>query len=166
MKQTISQRFFQTLCLMIVGCLWGSAAWAQTPAYTLDFTAKSVNSSNYTQDWTYSSNGVNWTINGAANSNGNWAYVRTGGKTQNWSYYKSNSAIEGVMSSLVLTAVNTKNKTAFTMQSVKLTVARDAAFTDIIDEVTLTDISTSMTFVPTEGKLWTNAYYMLYFGDF
>lgn len=30
MKQTISQRFFQTLCLIIVGCLWGSAAWAET----------------------------------------------------------------------------------------------------------------------------------------
>lgn len=30
MKKTISQRFFLSLCLMIVGCLWGSAAWAQT----------------------------------------------------------------------------------------------------------------------------------------
>lgn len=30
MKKTISQRFFLSLCLMIVGCLWGSAAWAAT----------------------------------------------------------------------------------------------------------------------------------------
>lgn len=30
MKKTISQRFFLSLCLMIVGCLWGSAAWAET----------------------------------------------------------------------------------------------------------------------------------------
>lgn len=131
--------------------------------YTLDFTTKSAKSQIYDEDWTYSSNGIDWTINGAANNNATWAYVRTGGKTQKWSYYKSKSAIEGEISSLVLTAVNTYNKAAFTMKSVKLTVARDAAFNDVIDEVTLTDISTSMTFVPTEGKLWTNAYYMLYF---
>ena len=30
MKKTISQRFFLSLCLMIVGCLWGSVAWAAT----------------------------------------------------------------------------------------------------------------------------------------
>lgn len=30
MKKTITQRFFLSLCLMIVGCLWGSSAWAAT----------------------------------------------------------------------------------------------------------------------------------------
>ncbi len=35
MKKTISQRFFLSLCLMIVGCLWGSAAWAETVTYTV-----------------------------------------------------------------------------------------------------------------------------------
>lgn len=30
MKKTITQRFFLSLCLMIVGCLWGSSAWAET----------------------------------------------------------------------------------------------------------------------------------------
>ena len=167
MKKTIKQRFFLSLCLLMLFSLFGGGnlAWAQgtTVKYTLDFTTKSAKSQDYDKDWTYSSNGIDWTINGAANNNATWAYVRTGGKTRKWSYYKSNSAIEGEISSLVLTAVNTHNKTAFTMQSVKLTVARDAAFNDVIDEVTLTDISTSMTFVPTEGKLWTNAYYMLYF---
>lgn len=43
MKKTISQRFFLSLCLMIVGCLWGSAAWAQTTVTDVltasDFTA-------------------------------------------------------------------------------------------------------------------------------
>ena len=40
MKKTISQRFFLSLCLMIVGCLWGSAAWAETVTYTV--TSKST----------------------------------------------------------------------------------------------------------------------------
>lgn len=49
------------------------------------------------------------------------------------------------------------------MQSIKLTVAKDGAFSDVIDEVTLTTISKSMTFTPTAGKVWQDAYYRLYF---
>lgn len=47
MKKTISQRFFLSLCLMIVGCLWGSAAWAEELAIDFESTASS-----YT-DWTF-----------------------------------------------------------------------------------------------------------------
>lgn len=39
MKKTISQRFFLSLCLMIVGCLWGSAAWAEKVTYTVTSTS-------------------------------------------------------------------------------------------------------------------------------
>ena len=49
------------------------------------------------------------------------------------------------------------------MQSIKLIVAKDGAFSDVIDEVTLTTISKSMTFTPTVGKVWQDAYYQLYF---
>ena len=38
MKKTISQRFFLSLCLMIVGCL-GGAAWAETVTYTVTSTS-------------------------------------------------------------------------------------------------------------------------------
>ena len=163
MKKTLSQRFFLPQLLIIIGCLWTSGVWAQTPAYTLDFTTKSAKSSTYTSDWTYTSNGISWTIKGAANYDGAWAYVRTGGKTQKYSYYKSQGIISGSISSIILTASNVKNNNAFTMSSIKLTVARDDAFTDVIDEVTLTDISTSMTFTPSAGKLWKDAYYQFYF---
>ena len=163
MKKTLSQRFFLPQLLIIIGCLRTSGVWAQTPAYTLDFTTKTTNNSEYTKDWTYSSNGISWTINGAANNNGGWAYVRTGGKKQKYSYYKSQGIISGSISSIILTASNVKNNNAFTMSSIKLTVARDDAFTDVIDEVTLTDISTSMTFTPSAGKLWKDAYYQFYF---
>lgn len=49
------------------------------------------------------------------------------------------------------------------MTSITLTVANDASFTDIVDEVTLNDISKTMTFIPSSGKKWENAYYKLYF---
>lgn len=46
MKKTILQRFFLSLCLMIVGCLWGSAAWAET--YQHVFNAMPSTGSNVT----------------------------------------------------------------------------------------------------------------------
>lgn len=162
-KQLLNLKFLLMLC-MIFGIGGSSVAFAEeVPAYSLDFTAKSAKSSNYTSDWNYTSNGVTWTINGAANYDGGWAYVRTGGKTQNYSYYKSQSKIAGEIGSVVLTAQNTANNASFSMTSITLTVANDASFTDIVDEVTLSDISTTMTFIPSSGKKWENAYYKLYF---
>lgn len=152
--------------LCMIFCIGGgSVAFAaeDVPSYTLDFTAKSAKSQTYTSDWNYTSNGVTWTVNGAANNNGGWAYVRTGGKTQKYSYYKSQSKIAGEIGSVVLTAQNTGNNSSFSMTSITLTVANDASFTDIVDEVTLSDISKTMTFIPSSGKKWENAYYKLYF---
>lgn len=63
MKQTISQRFFQTLCLMIVGCLWGSAAWAETATYQHVFTVQPSTGNNVTLS------NVAWNIS-ATNLNG------------------------------------------------------------------------------------------------
>ena len=47
MKKTISQRFFLSLCLMIVGCLWGSAAWAESFTYSFTITTKDFNTTSY-----------------------------------------------------------------------------------------------------------------------
>ena len=75
MKKTISQRFFLSLCLMIVGCLWGSAAWAETVTYQHVFTAKPSTGDNVTLS------GVDWNIS-ATNLNGynsqNYAGVQLG----------------------------------------------------------------------------------------
>lgn len=62
MKKTISQRFFLSLCLMIVGCLWGSAAWAETATYRHVFnkmpsTGKNVTLSNVA--WNISATNLN-----------------------------------------------------------------------------------------------------------
>lgn len=47
MKKTISQRFFLSLCLMIVGCLWGSAAWATSVTYSFSITPTDFNNKSY-----------------------------------------------------------------------------------------------------------------------
>lgn len=63
MKKTISQRFFLSLCLMIVGCLWGSAAWAETATYQHVFTVQPSTGNNVTLS------NVAWNIS-ATNLNG------------------------------------------------------------------------------------------------
>jgi len=42
-----------------------------------DFTLKSASHSNYGDSWTYG----NWTLFGAANNNGGWAFMKFGGKS-------------------------------------------------------------------------------------
>lgn len=80
MKKTISQRFFLSLCLMIVGCLWGSAAWAETATYRHVFTAKPSTGNNVTLS------GVAWNIsatNLSNNYNNQYAGVQFGTSSLN-----------------------------------------------------------------------------------
>lgn len=59
MKKTISQRFFLSLCLMIVGCLWGSAAWAETITLNQTTIGSLLGTKGYnSDDFTYS--GITW----------------------------------------------------------------------------------------------------------
>ena len=112
----------------------GGKIKAQAVVYTLDFTTKAAKQLSYDNFvWMYPSNGIDWTMKGAANNTGKWAYVRTGGKTQNYSYYQSKSPISGEVTSIVLQALNIRSATSFTMQSIKLTVASDANFTNLVD---------------------------------
>ena len=161
-KIYLFKMFLMAFVLMLLGGVNASAE--ESPVYTLDFTTKSVKSSTYTDDWTYTSNTIGWTINGAANNNGGWAYVRTGGKKGvSSSYYKSESSISGEISKIVLTALNTASNSAFKMKKITLTVASDAGFANILDEVSSTSISTSMTFTPSSDKKWKDAYYKFTF---
>ena len=73
MKKTILQRFFLSLCLMIVGCLWGSAAWAEELA--IDFESAT---SSYT-DWKFTNMTSKQT--GTITAHGGTYYGTTGGKT-------------------------------------------------------------------------------------
>ena len=72
MKKTITQRFFLSLCLMIVGCLWGSSAWAEELAINFESAA-----STYT-DWTFTNMTSQQT--GKITAHSGTYYGTTGGK--------------------------------------------------------------------------------------
>lgn len=72
MKKTITQRFFLSLCLMIVGCLWGSSAWAEELAIDFESAASS-----YT-DWTFTNMTSKQT--GKITAHSETYYGTTGGK--------------------------------------------------------------------------------------
>ena len=69
MKKTITQRFFLSLCLMIVGCLWGSSAWAETVTYQHVFNAKPSTGNSVTLT------GVAWNISATNLNNYNKDYA-------------------------------------------------------------------------------------------
>ena len=81
MKKTISQRFFLSLCLMIVGCLWGSAAWAAPGdvVYTLTCSKNSSNT-DYARNYDVTINGLSWNAPGNQTLGNYW---RIGGKSLN-----------------------------------------------------------------------------------
>ena len=59
MKKTITQRFFLSLCLMIVGCLWGSSAWAETITLSQSTIGSLLGSGGY-MDTDFSYSGITW----------------------------------------------------------------------------------------------------------
>ena len=171
MKKTITQRFFLSLCLMIVGCLWGSSAWAAPgdAFYTLECVYNTGNTSydNY-KDLTY--NNLTW------NAPGNWApdqtnktnFWRIGGKnkTNTDRTITGKSPINSIISKVTL-AHNGISNNNLTINSVSLTVASDADFTNVIETVTISSPSLSkgtsgtMDFTPSSGNWPKDCYYKL-----
>ena len=168
MKKTISQRFFLSLCLMIVGCLWGSAAWAAPgdAVYTLE--CKIQSGQIYQQYDKYNDitiDGFTWNAPGNLTLGDFW---RIGGKSLNKvdRTITGKSAINSAISKVTL-AHKGVSKTSAKINSVSLTVASDANFTKDIKTVTINSPSLSkgvagtMDFTPTSGNWPTGSYYKL-----
>lgn len=137
--------------------------------YTLDFTKPTANNSFYSSKWNYTSNGITWTLYGGTNNRDTKDYVLTGGKgttmSKNISYYQSLSSILGRVSSVTITC-NKDYKSSFYMDNIYLYVSSNGKFEDddIIDKVSYnTFTNTAITFKPTNGKVWNNAYYKVEF---
>ena len=163
----------QFICFLIALCAINVFnAFGQTNDrvfYTLDFTKKNTSINSYTATWNYPSDGINWTIYAASNYMGKWDYVRTGGKgtttSKNISYYQSLSSILGRVSSVTITCIK-DYKSSFYMDNIYLYVSSNGKFEDddIIDKVSYNTFSnTAITFKPTNGKVWNNAYYKVEF---
>lgn len=166
MKKTISQRFFLSLCLMIVGCLWGSAVWAAPGGvfYTLECLQGSNNAYANYEDVTI--NGLTWDAPGNQSLGGFW---RIGGKslTKVDRTITGKDAISSAISKVTL-AHNGVSNTNAKINSVSLTVASDANFTNIIETVSFDSPSFSvggtgtMDFAPEKSGIWPkDSYYKL-----
>lgn len=166
MKKTISQRFFLSLCLMIVGCLWGSAAWAAPGdvVYTLTCSKNSSNQ-DYATNYDVTINGLSWNAPGNQTLGNYW---RIGGSSLKKvdRIITGKSAINSAISKVTL-AHKGVSKTSAKINSVSLTVASDANFTKDIKTVTINSPSLSkgvagtMDFTPTSGNWPTGSYYKL-----
>ncbi len=166
MKKTILQRFFLSLCLMIVGCLWGSAAWAAPGdvVYTLTCSKNSSNT-DYAHNYDVTINGLSWNAPGNQTLGNYW---RIGGNSLNEvdRIITGKSAINSAISKVTL-AHKGVSKTSAKINSVSLTVASDAKFTKDIKTVTINSPSLSkgvagtMDFTPTSGNWPTGSYYKL-----
>lgn len=167
MKKTISQRFFLSLCLMIVGCFGGgSAAWAAPGdvVYTLNC-SKNDNNTDYAENYDVTINGLTWNAPGNQSFDGYW---RIGGKSLNNidRTITGKNAISSPISKVTL-AHKGVSKTSAKINSVSLTVASDANFTDVIETITikspslLKEVAGTMDFTPTSGNWPTGSYYKL-----
>lgn len=166
MKKTISQRFFLSLCLMIVGCLWGSAAWAAPGdvVYTLTCSKNSSNQ-DYATNYDVTINGLSWNAPGNQTLGNYW---RIGGSSLNKvdRIITGKSAINSAISKVTLAHKGRSNFSA-KINSVSLTVASDANFTNIIETVKFKSPSFSvggtgtMDFVPESGIWAKGSYYKL-----
>ena len=97
MKKTILQRFFLSLCLMIVGCLWGSAAWAETITLNQTTIGSLLGTKGYnSDDFTYS--GITWGRSKVYSSNGG---IQIDGGTSKALWNKT--AIPGAITKIIVT---------------------------------------------------------------
>lgn len=137
----------------------GNTAWADDPFYSMTTSTGGTNNS-YTGNCDVEINGITWNITGNSQMNP-W---RVGGKSlsgvDRTVYTKT--AMGSAISKVEL-VVGTAS--GITVNSLKLTVASDANFSSLIEEVTATfAASSTISFEPTSVSSWDkNAYYKFTF---
>ena len=143
----------------------------RTDAYVLDFTTANSSHSGYGDTWTYnnatSGAAQNWSMSKGQNNNGQWEYVKFGGKggsttsatTSITSYTQSTFAIN---SDVDLITVNINGIDGnYTFTSMKLQVSSSSSFNgSLVDEITVNSISNStVEFEPSEDDYWESGSY-------
>lgn len=149
--------------MMTLLCAVVSTAWAgENEVYNFAFTQQS-GPSGYANTYTVTIGGKSWTIPGNL-TNGN--YLRIGGKSISEvdRVVQCNDKLTGNISKIVFNH-NGKSRANVTVHSVKVTVANDAAFTKIVDEVTVSNPTVekntegSIDFTPNPNKVWSGDLY-------
>lgn len=139
----------------------GVSAWGQDVYYTLDtsFEANKTNNNSYGETGTVTVNDIVWYCEG----NGQILPWRLGGKNINGvdrSVY-SNTGMNSPITQVDLTV----GSATISVNSLKLTIASNADFSTILDEVTANfTASSTLSFTPSLGNEWpVNAYYKFTF---
>jgi uncharacterized repeat protein (TIGR02543 family) len=146
--------------VMVLGLLPAVALADEEVFYTLDGTITGSNQ-NYANEGTITQNSMTWIVTGNVSMNP-W---RIGGKNLSSATDRpvySTKAMGNAISKVEL-ELGTINITANSLQFI---VASDDAFTNVIDQQTITSISadSTITFTPTAGTEWaTGAYYKFVF---
>ena len=115
----------------------GGGEGQQTTTFVVDFSAKTANNNNYANTWTYG----DVTVSGGANNNGQWAFIKLGGKQATitadsypGTYIKTNKALGYSVASVTFKFVgkcyNQDNEKA----SVKIESYSDAALATKVAE--------------------------------
>lgn len=146
------------LLLAVMGSLWAG----ESEVYNFAFTQQS-GASGYANTYTVTIGEKSWTIPGNL-TNGD--YLRIGGKSIEKvdRVIQCNDKLTGNISKIVFNH-NGKSRANVTVHSVKVTVANDAAFTNIVDEVTVSNPTVekntegSIDFTPNPNKVWSGDLY-------
>lgn len=146
------------LLLAVMGSVWAG----ESEVYKFTFTKQS-NVSNYTSTYDVTIGSKSWTIPGNL-TNGD--YLRIGGKSISEvnRVIQCNDALTGNISKIVFNH-NGKSRANITVHSITVTVASDAAFANVVDNVTVSNPTVGkntvgeVDFVPTSGIEWSGDLY-------
>lgn len=150
----------KVLTILMMALLATGVGWAaDTVFYTLDGTVTG-GSNGYATESDITQNGMSWKVTG----NTTISPWRIGGKSLTKVDRDAYSAT--AMGSAISKIELQIGSITCTLNSVKLTVATDASFSNVVDQITKTSVSANsvLEFTPTSGTEWvTNAYYKLTF---
>lgn len=171
MKKTFTILIAAIAAILLITQPMKVVGQTRTDAYVLDFTTANSSHSGYGDIWTYnnatSGDAQNWSMSKGQNNNGQWEYVKFGGKggstnnatTSITSYTQSTFAIN---SDVDLITVNIDGIDGnYTFTSMKLQVSSSSSFDgDLVDEITVNSISNStVEFEPSEDDYWESGSY-------
>lgn len=141
-------------------CAVVSMAWGQTETVFYTLTPTTGSNNGYANNCDIAIDGITWNVTG----NASLTPWRIGGKSLDKvdrTVY-SKTAMESEIDKVELTV---GNASSITVNSLKLVVASDAAFSNCLDEVSATfSANSTITFEPTSGEKWdNNSYYKFVF---
>jgi hypothetical protein len=129
-----------------------------------DFTKKADKHQQYTDAWTYDEN---WTVFGGANNNGDWDYVRMGGKSSNLAnanpvYVVNNAAFDKEITQVkVYYPAGSLSKNGMAVKDWGVKVYSDIECTNLLYSVaggTISGSEEALTVSAEEGKPWSAGY--------